>query len=42
MHGSAKSVLAQYHNMIGNPELPPFFALGWNQASWAYDTQEQV
>ena len=42
LHGSAKSIIKMYHNMIGCPELPPFFALGWNQASWAYDTQADI
>lgn len=42
LHGSAKSIIKQYHNMIGNPELPPLWAFGWNQASWAYNTQEDI
>src|SRR5690606_450918 len=42
LHGSAKSIIKQYHNFIGTPELPPFWSLGWNQASWAYDTQEVI
>lgn len=42
MHGTAKQVIAQYHNIIGKPYLPPFWSLGWQQASWKYKTQEDV
>lgn len=42
MHGSAKSVIQQYHNVIGHPELPPFWSMGWQQASWKYETQSMV
>ena len=34
--GSAKDIIKQYHNIIGKPSLPPFWALGWNAASWTY------
>lgn len=30
IHGSAKEVIKNYHWAIGRPELPPFWALGWN------------
>lgn len=29
-HGSAKHVIQLYHEMIGKPELPPLWSLGWN------------
>jgi alpha-glucosidase (family GH31 glycosyl hydrolase) len=29
IHGSAKQIIAAYHNVIGKPTLPPFWALGW-------------
>lgn len=28
--GDAKGIVAQYHNFIGRPSLPPFWALGWH------------
>ncbi len=34
VHGSAKEMIQQYHNTIGNRfNLPPFWALGWHEAS---------
>jgi alpha-glucosidase (family GH31 glycosyl hydrolase) len=28
--------------VIGKPTLPPFWALGWHQASWKYQNQSMV
>jgi alpha-glucosidase len=29
LHGSAKSIIQKYQNLIGTPNLPPFWAMGW-------------
>lgn len=42
IHGSAKQVIQNYHNFIGKPALPPFWSMGWQQASWKYTTQDQA
>ena len=34
--GSAKQIIKAYQNMIGKPQLPPFWALGWHAASAGY------
>jgi len=34
--GNAKQIIKAYHNMIGKPQLPPFWALGWHAASSDY------
>lgn len=36
IHGTAKEIIQSYHNLIGHANLPPFWALGWQQASWRY------
>jgi alpha-glucosidase (family GH31 glycosyl hydrolase) len=33
-----EEVIKLYHNVIGRPYLPPFWALGYHQASMQYDT----
>lgn len=33
IHGIAKQVIADYHKVIGKGRLPPFWALGWQDAS---------
>ena len=40
--GSAKEVISAYHQFIGLPELPPFWALGWHAGSNSWDTLEDV
>ena len=42
LHGSAKQIIQMYQNFIGNPALPPFWSLGWQQASWKYTDQKMV
>jgi alpha-glucosidase len=42
VHGSARDIIQSYHNVIGKPTLPPFWALGWHQASWKYENQSMV
>jgi alpha-glucosidase len=42
IHGSAKSIIQQYQNVIGHPNLPPYWSLGWQQASWKYINQGMV
>ena len=36
LHGTAKQVIQEYQNTFGKPLLPPFWSLGWQQASWKY------
>jgi len=33
--GDARGIIKQYHNMIGKPSLPPFWALGWHATTTA-------
>jgi alpha-glucosidase (family GH31 glycosyl hydrolase) len=40
--GTAKQIIAQYHDLIGRPALPPFWSLGWHAAAYAYSTQALV
>jgi len=36
MHGPPDFIIKQYHKTIGKAALPPFWSLGWQQASWKY------
>jgi lysosomal alpha-glucosidase len=29
MQGTPKEIIATYHSIIGDPYLPPFWAMGW-------------
>jgi alpha-glucosidase (family GH31 glycosyl hydrolase) len=43
IHGSAQDVIKRYQEFMGaRPKLPPFWALGWMQASYAWKTQQMV
>ena len=39
---SPSKVIQQYHNLIGLPQLPPYWALGWHQSRWGYSSAEQL
>jgi len=42
LRGTAKEIIRSYQNMIGNAELPPFWALGWHSSAYAYKNQSDV
>lgn len=42
MRGSAQDIVSMYHKMIGFSMVPPYYALGFFQASNQYNTQTQV
>jgi alpha-glucosidase (family GH31 glycosyl hydrolase) len=37
--GTAKQIISLYQNFIGLAQLPPFWALGWHAAAYAYSNQ---
>lgn len=37
--GTAKQIISQYQQMIGKAQMPPFWALGWHAAAYAYSNQ---
>lgn len=43
IHGSAQDVIKKYQEFMGaRPKLPPFWALGWMQTSYAWKNQDMV
>lgn len=34
--------LQKYHHVLGKPTLPNFWALGWHQCRWGYNTTEKL
>lgn len=42
MHGSAKEIIQSYQSYFGKPQLPPFWSLGWQQASYKWNNQSIV
>ncbi len=41
-HGTPEAIVKEYHNAIGKPYLPPFWALGWHQASEELNSLQQL
>ena len=39
---TADEVLMQYHQVIGTPYFPPFWALGYHQSSWRYNKTKDL
>ena len=35
---TSEAVVKEYHNLVGLPTLPPFWALGWHHCRWGYDS----
>lgn len=42
LRGSAKEVVRRYHEIIGKPNLPPLWALGWHFESAKFKTETDV
>lgn len=38
-HGSHNDVVKMYHNIVGRPALPPYWALGFHQGSLGYTSE---
>lgn len=41
-HQTPESAVKEYHNLIGYPLLPPFYALGWNQCRYGYTSTQEL
>ena len=39
---SPMRVIKSYQNLIGLPQLPPFWGLGWHQSRWGYYDLDQI
>lgn len=43
IHGSALDIIKKYQEVMGvKPKLPPFWSLGWMQASYKWKNQQMV
>ena len=42
MAGTADEVIQNYNNLIGKPTLPPFWAMGFHQCSWLYNSTDDL
>ena len=40
--GNPENVLRNYHALIGQPTLVPYWAFGYHQSRWGYDTQKKL
>ena len=39
---TADNIIMKYNELVGKPSLPPFWALGFHQCSWAYTKTEDL
>eukprot|EP01022_Parablepharisma_sp_SALTPOND_P000401 TRINITY_DN1019_c0_g1_i1.p1 TRINITY_DN1019_c0_g1~~TRINITY_DN1019_c0_g1_i1.p1 ORF type:complete len:1852 (+),score=180.84 TRINITY_DN1019_c0_g1_i1:3096-8651(+) len=39
---SPENIIKQFHTIIGKPTLVPYWAFGYHQCRWGYDTQEKM
>lgn len=42
MPNTADEVIRKYNELVGKPSLPPFWALGFHQCSWQYNTTSDL
>jgi alpha-glucosidase (family GH31 glycosyl hydrolase) len=42
MRGSAKDIIAEYHNFIGKPKLVPFWAMGFHASGNGWHSLDKV
>ncbi len=42
MRGSAQEIISRYHNLVGMPMMPPYYALGVFHGSNSYNTWSQI
>jgi|JI9StandDraft_2_1071091.scaffolds.fasta_scaffold105933_2 alpha-glucosidase (family GH31 glycosyl hydrolase) len=41
-YGSPSFIVKQYHNIIGYPQLPPYWSLGYHQGSAGYNSADRI
>ena len=39
---SPDDVIGNYHDLIGRPTMPPYWALGFHQCRWGYKDLQEV